>query len=373
MPLSAPPSLELSPTIAHARELAFSEAAAPGEAPALPLRRLAARLRDHNACLVGLMVFGSLAARPAVEAALHDALGAPAWPVLWVDGAGCHGTALAGVQAFALEGGPVEPILLNGRVVATRYMIGNTALCWVGGIVPDDIHATPGIQTTQAFAALEQALNTAGFAFGDLVRTWCYNHELLAWYDEFNRARSALYKQVAFRTGSLPASTGISAANPAGAALTLAGLALRPVKPGHDGAREIGSPLQCPAPAYGSAFSRAVELRLGPARRVLVSGTASIEPGGATVWRNDVRHQIELTMRVVAAILESRELGWHDVTRAIAYFKSPGFVPVFDDWCREHGWTNPPCLRLHCDICRDDLLFEIELDAETADTDHSAS
>lgn len=372
MPLSTPPVMELAPSVANAREYAFSEAAAPGEAPALPLRRLASRLREHHACIIGLLVFGTLSQRSVIEAALHDALGAPAWPVLWVEGASCNGTALAGVQAFALQGGPVEPILVDGRVAATRYTLGNTACCWVGGALPDDVHAAPGVQTMQAFSTLEKALNAAGFAFGDLVRTWCYNHDLLAWYDEFNRARSALYRTIAFRTGASPASTGISATNPADAALVLGGLALRPTGPG-DGVHTIGSPLQCPAPAYGSAFSRAVELRLGSTQRVLVSGTASIEPGGATVWEGNIRRQIELTMRVVAAILESRHLNWSDVTRAIAYFKSPDFVPVFEDWCRTHGWNNPPCLRLHCDICRDDLLFEIELDAETANTDHSAS
>jgi enamine deaminase RidA (YjgF/YER057c/UK114 family) len=311
------------------------------------------------------MVFGSISARPAIMAAMSDALGAPAWPVLWIDGASCHWAPMAGVQAFALSGGHLEPITVNGRVMATRYTIGDAALCWVGGILPNDVTAAPGVQTTQAFDALEQALNAAGFALGDLIRTWCYNHELLKWYGEFNRARSARYRTVAFRTGSLPASTGISVANPAGAALTLAGLAVRPIPSGLSIAREICSPLQCPAPAYGSAFSRAVEIELGATRRLLISGTASIEPGGATVWTGDIHRQVDLTMRVIAAILESRNLHWPDVTRAIAYFKSPDFVPAFDSWCRNNGWVNPPCINLHCDICRDDLLFELELDVES--------
>ncbi|MFA6960848.1 MAG: hypothetical protein WC205_08875 [Opitutaceae bacterium] len=375
MPSAAPsiPSTRATAALADdARELTMTESARPGEKPSMPLRRLADRLRAEHASIIGLMMFGSLKARTAIEAAIDETLGDNAWPVLWVDGASCNGTDLAGVQAFALTGGQVEPITVNAKVVATRYTIGNTSLCWVGGALPIDANAAPGQQTDQAFDALEEALNAAGFALGDLVRTWCYNHDLLTWYDEFNRARSARYRHVAFRTGSLPASTGISAANPDGAALALAGLAARPIEPGCV-AREIGSPLQCPAPAYGSAFSRAVEIDLGTAQHLLVSGTASIEPGGATVWQNDIHRQIELTMRVIGAILESRGLGWADVTRALAYFKSPAFVPVFEAWCVDHRWTNPPCIHLHCDICRDDLLFELELDAETATTDHSAS
>ena len=346
------------------RELMLSETVRPGEEPVLALRRLAIRLREQNASLIGLMIFGNVAARLSIETAMRDVLGAPDWPVLWVEGASCHGAALAGVQAFALVGGRGEPVMLEGRVVATRYTVGDTALCWVGGVVAEDTAATRGLQTEQAFNQLEKALNAAGFVFGDLMRTWCYNHDLLAWYGEFNHVRSARYRKVAFRTGSLPVSTGISATNLAGAAIVLAGLAMRPAR-ADGGAREIGSPLQCPAPAYGSAFSRAMEFELGGKRRVLVSGTASIEPGGATVWTDDINRQIELTMRVVAAILEARGLGWADVTRALAYFKSPAFVPVFETWCREYGWENPPCINLHCDICRDDLLFEIEVDAET--------
>jgi len=348
-----------------ARELTFTESAFPGEQPSQPLNRLAARLRENHAGIIGLMIFGSIAERRLIEAAMQDALGATTWPMLWIEGASCHGAALAGVQAFVLSGGTVEPITVNGRVMASRYTIGDTEFCWVGGVLPDDTHAEPGLQTTQAFDALERTLNAAGFALSDVVRTWCYNHELLKWYDEFNRARSARYRTVAFRTGSLPASTGISAVNPAGAALILAGLAIRPINAAGN-AHEIGSPLQCPAPAYGSAFSRAVEMTLGTTRRVLISGTASIEPGGATVWKNDIHHQVGLTMSVVGAILKSRGLGWRDVTRAIAYFKSPDFVPAFEHWCNEHDWETPPCINLHCDICRDDLLFELELDAETS-------
>ena len=55
-----------------------------------------------------------------------------------------------------------------------------------------------------------------------------------------------------FRTGSLPASTGISARNPAGSALVAGAWALQPLE-AFARAAEIASPLQCPAPNYGSS------------------------------------------------------------------------------------------------------------------------
>lgn len=360
-PRPAPPP---AGRIRSAHELVVTEEARPGDNPLAVMRRVAWALhKAGGAEVIGLMLFGAFSARAEIEAALRATLGETDWPVLWIDGASVHGAPLAGAQAFALRGAAVERVVVDGRVVASRYRLGRAKLCWAGESLPRDPGASPGTQTTQAFRVVEASLGAAGFALGDLVRTWCYNHDLLAWYPEFNHARTALYRTVDFRLGATPASTGISAANRAGAALVLAGLAARPLS-GGPVATPLASPLQCPAPAYGSSFSRAVELDLGNTRRVLVSGTASIEPDGATAWRGEVWNQVDLTMRVIEAILRSRGLDWSDATRGIAYFKSPGYAPAFDLWCERAGWRNPPVVRLHCDICRDDLLFELELDAE---------
>jgi enamine deaminase RidA (YjgF/YER057c/UK114 family) len=130
-------------------------------------------------------------------------------------------------------------------------------------------------------------------------------------------------------------------------------------------ATEILSPLQGPAASYGSAFSRAVEIALPAGRRLLVSGTASIEQSGATMWVDDVGRQIELTMEVVEALLGSRGMGFRDTCRAALYFKRRDFAQAFADWCARHDLASLTGLPIHCDICRDDLLFEIELDAVT--------
>jgi len=353
-----------TPPLSTARESVFSEAAQRNDGPVSVFQRLAFRLRVARATPIGLMIFGSIAARPMIDNAMRNILGEASWPVLWIEGAACHGAPLAGVQAFALREGPVTPVVLGGRVVASCYKVGGMSLCWTGGALPDDPGAARDVQTTQAFRALERALLAAGFELGDLVRTWCYTRDLPAWRDAFNRARSALYSEVHFHTGAPPASTGISASNTAGSALVLAGLAVRPGPDGR-GARVISSPLQCPAPGCGSTFSRAMELQLGGSRRLLISGTASIEPGGATAWKGELNSQIWLTMRVISAILGSRGMNLSDINRSIAYFKSPDSVHAFENWCHDHRVINLPCIQLHCDMSRDDLLFELEADAET--------
>jgi hypothetical protein len=38
-------------------------------------------------------------------------------------------------------------------------------------------------------------------------------------------------------------------------------------------------------------------------------------------------------------------------------------APLLEEYCRAHGIPNLPVIHAHATVCRDDLLFEIELDA----------
>ena len=101
-------------------------------------------------------------------------------------------------------------------------------------------------------------------------------------------------------------------------------------------------------------------------RMVLVSGTASIAPEGETVHLDDTNAQIDLTLRVVNEILRSRGLGFADTTRANAYFKHQADASSFGGFCDDFGIPRARVVISHDDVCRDDLLFEIELDAIAA-------
>jgi enamine deaminase RidA (YjgF/YER057c/UK114 family) len=343
-------------------EFVVTESPKPGEPVVAVFQRLAGKLADRKAEILSLMIYGSLAARSEIDRAMHATLGATQWPVTWIEGASCDAAPLAGVQAFALSGQPITRVRLNHRVVGSVFEDRGARHCLLGGLGPTALTLGAPAQVQQTFGNLEWALDQAGFELGDVVRTWFYNDDILSWYADFNRVRSAHYAGVNWRSGSLPASTGIGARNADGAALTVGAWAMRPMACGAS-AREIGSPLQCPAPAYGSAFSRAMELNSGGWRRLFVSGTASIFPGGKTAWADDPKKQVDLTMEVVAAILQSRGMMFRDVTRGTAYFKDPSFKPHFDAWLDARDLRDLPVVSTHSVVCRDDLLFEIELDA----------
>ena len=355
-------SVENAPTVPA--ESVVTVVPRPGEPVAAVFRRLADELTAGAAVPTAMMLYGTIAAHAEITRAMRDAWGETNWPVTWIEGAGCDSTPLAGIQMFAVRDRPVTRVRLGGRVVASVFEDAGAQHCLVGGVSPVAVTLPPTAQTQQAFSHLETALDMAGFTLADVVRTWFFNDDILGWYADFNRVRSAHYAGVKWRTGSLPASTGIGARNPTGAALVVGARALRPTD-GAVRAVEVGSPLQCPAPAYGSAFARAMELNLAGGRQLLVSGTASIHPDGRTAWVGEAAKQVDLTMEVIGAILQSRGLGFGDVTRATAYYRDAADKRHFDRWLADSGLQAMPVVHTHSVVCRDDLLFEVELDAVT--------
>lgn len=337
--------------------------ALPGENLEALLRRLDAQLREWKVTPVLQLVLGSLDSLKDGEACLRRVFGDEAWPVTWLEGAHTDG-GLAGTQVFALSKREIQRVEMGGKVHAMVFDNGNARHCLLGGLGYGHPSLSRPDQTQHALEELDSLLRTSGFDFGDIARTWFYLQDILAWYNDFNQVRTRFYGKHKFRVGSLPASTGISAQNPWNSALSLTAWAVKPL---NDTAtppvREVISPLQCPAACYGSSFSRAVEMDIPGGHRLLVSGTASIEPGGKTLWTGEIQKQISLTMEVVEAILQSRNMSIQDVSRASLYFKRPEFRTAFAEWAKLHGAKNLPGIPVHCDICREDLLFEIELDA----------
>jgi enamine deaminase RidA (YjgF/YER057c/UK114 family) len=217
-------------------------------------------------------------------------------------------------------------------------------------------------QAMQVFENIEVALSSACMSMPNVARTWLFLEDILAWYGSLNQVRRDFFEQRRLRDHAVPASTGVGVKNPAGVALVAGAWAAEPTN-GPLFVGEVGSPMQCPAPAYGSCFSRAVEIVTPHCRRMFISGTASIAPNGDSVCAGDLDGQIDLTMQVVRAILVSREMDYADVTRATAYLRNPADAPLFRQWCAKLGLKNWPLVIAQAVVCRDELRFEIELDA----------
>jgi enamine deaminase RidA (YjgF/YER057c/UK114 family) len=334
----------------------------PGEGLRQLFQRLSKRLVEREAVVLKLLVFGSVQTHQFADIAMRQVFGAVDWPVTWVQGIACHDHPIAGIQALAVSGSRVQRIVTRGCVVASVFEDDRARHCLLGGIGPGKTGGSPADQTARTFQEMNAALKEAGFAMSNVVRTWFYLDQLLDWYDDFNRVRTAVYSTIDFQLGAPPASTGVSGRNPSGAALVAGAWAIQPFDRSTL-LQPVSSPLQCSALRYGSAFSRAVEWSSAGGNTLLISGTASIAPEGETLCQGDTGKQIHLTMDVVEAILRSRDFELTDITRATAYFKNVADAKLFTRWRIQRGLTKMPVLTVQCDICRDNLLFELEADA----------
>jgi len=345
------------------KEVFITATSIDGESPDITFGKVARVLRENGASVVSQEVFGLPNVDDEGMHTLAEAMGRPVnWPVTWIAEGREAGAALAGTQVWAIQGLPVEPVELEGRIGGTVFRDDYAHYCRLGGLAPVDPSRQRDEQTRDVFEQMAGALHAADMGFSEVLRTWFYNDEILAWYDGFNKVRDTFFHENGIFEGLVPASTGVGGRNASGVALVSGLLAVRANDAGVAVAA-VPSPLQCPALEYGSSFSRAVEIAMPDHRRLLVSGTASITPDGRTSHVGDVKAQVALTMEVVGAILESRDMAWGDVVRGLAYFKHAGDVHTFDAYCRSQGFPALPVVLVNDDICRGDLLFEIELDA----------
>jgi enamine deaminase RidA (YjgF/YER057c/UK114 family) len=289
------------------------------------------------------------------------------WPTTWLHNH-AHGRALPlGTWIWSVVGGEVQTIPDLGRMGGVTVRDANGLWCFLAGIGPGAVTPTPGEQAQATFKALGGGLAKAGFAFTDVARTWFCNDRITAWYGDFNRARWDFFREVGVGGSFLPASTGVGAGNPAAMALQAGLLAVQ----SHNGRvrfAEVTSPEQGPAPAYKSAFSRAVEVCMPGGSWLTVSGTAAIAPDGRSQFPGDPAAQIERTLDVVGALVAARGHGWSDAVRGVAYFRDADTAPLLTASCARRGIPPLPVVRAAMDICRDDLLFELELDTWKAAT-----
>jgi len=324
--------------------------------------RVATEMEKRDAKIAFQYLFGGRQFYPKAVSAIEKL----DWPLTLLHGDACSGSTITGTQFIALSGAELHPVMDGARMVGNWYDTEDARYCLLGDIRADNLSLSREEQTRTVFEKMEALLKQADMEFTDIARTWIYLNDLLEWYDAFNAVRSRFFKERGTFDKMVPASTGIGAGSAAGEAMVSALLA---VKPKHDGVKvfAVPSPLQCPALDYKSSFARAVEIEQPGSRLLTISGTASIEPGGKTVHLGDCEKQIELTMDVVHGILTSRGMNWEDTSRAIAYFKNIDEAHLLEKYCIKHQLPELPVAISHANICRHDLLFEIELDAVKAD------
>lgn len=326
-------------------------------------------------------IFGSLAAnepiRQARAAALKARQIADETPVTCVQGHPLWGEGLAGVSLLAVR--PAEPdgVWLirdvDGRPRGRGWKRHHaTFLCLQGLHGKQDRPDTDNSRAAQAgrlFDLAGELLQTQKTDYRHVTRTWIYLSKILDWYDEFNEVRNAKYDGFGLMPRldqpntnhiRLPASTGIEGDSPGQPAATMDVLAtiLAPESPIQ--IHQMTNVKQRDAFQYGSAFSRGAAIRLPDATWISLSGTAAIDEKGVTLHVGDVRKQIHMTLDNIASLIAQEGAKLTDLCDATIFLKHAKDAEALREVLAERGLEQIAGVCVVADVCRDDLLFEID-------------
>jgi enamine deaminase RidA (YjgF/YER057c/UK114 family) len=335
----------------------------------------------HGARICRERVFTAPGEQPRVERARAaaysrlDALAPPDWLL-----AGASDGGAGGVQVHAVRGPRTWRPLHNGAgILGWAFEQNGPRWAVTGGLTLPQACDGPA-QTRAVFEKAADILAQADMDLTCVARTWIYMDDILAWYPPFNRERNRLFVERGLLarndpTGGadgkniwlVPASTGMGVSPARGGKIALEVFAVKSTAastPAGDGTcieRHAAAGRQRSAFEYGSAFARCATADTPAGKTIFVSGTAAIDEQGRTCFVGDPRGQMRMTIHCLLAVLRDRGCTGRDVVQSIAYCKTPQIAAEFRRvWECEIPW---PWVTVVGDVCRDDLLFEIEVTA----------
>ncbi|MFQ5763294.1 MAG: Rid family hydrolase [Rhodospirillales bacterium] len=115
-----------------------------------------------------------------------------------------------------------------------------------------------------------------------------------------------------------------------------------------------------------SSFSRGMRVELPGARMLFLSGTASIDHEGRTLYPGDFHAQCLRTFHNLTRLLVAEEASWHDIVRTTCYLRDiERDYDTFNDlrtfFMHSIGLDPlPASTGIQARLCRSDLLVEIE-------------
>ncbi len=337
------------------------------------LDRVANAAQKRSAVPVHVRVFGSESFLPLVEEARHRAFSRAGFdgPVTSVDGGPPLESGFSGVLMHCIkqrDGLPAPEIVEHdGAAVGRKWQTPQADFLVLQDIGADfKLGDAPSEQAQRVFERMDRLVSRFGFSFENVVRTWFYLTDILSWYGDFNKVRSAAYRGFGIMPKSepclfLPSSTGIGCRNSKGRAVAADVLLVRP----RNGARpnRILNPSQREAYEYGSAFSRAVEVKDASASLIEISGTAAVDEQGSSVFPNDAAAQVGCTLDKIDVLLGRVGGTVRDIASATVFVKRPAIAKAFAEVCAARGIEHFPAVVVCADVCRDELLFEIDAEA----------
>jgi enamine deaminase RidA (YjgF/YER057c/UK114 family) len=326
-------------------------------------------------------IFGSISVQKNIlkerENVLRDCGVYEELPITYIQGKPFWGEGFSGLQVCAVKlSQPQDKIwtIYEDGVPCGRGMKRNgtiyLSLQNIHGFLENNSNNSRAEQVSRMFDKTDSLLRKYGAVYKDVICTRIYISDILDWYKEFNCVRNKKYTEFGIIPTKpekliteqiyLPASTGIQADNPAGAAAVMNVLAI--VK-GADSQLEIehnNGSKQKSAYRYGSAFSRSAVIREPNNKCILVSGTAAIDEQGISLFSANPHEQMRKTFEIVDALINKEGATLKDICHATVFLKRQEDITIYREIAKEYGLEDLPAVYMVADVCRDELLFEID-------------
>jgi enamine deaminase RidA (YjgF/YER057c/UK114 family) len=293
------------------------------------------------------------------------------------------------VEALFLASPPGEAVTKYFK--SMPYVVINTAWgkeVWGAGLGSGYFHDDIRKASENSFDQAVALLSEEGMALDNIIRQWNYIGNILEirngfqHYQVFNEVRSEYYARHRSVTG-YPAATGIGmkaesviidfcAVQPEGS-VNIKGLSNPNQVNAYEyrqnvlkGVKDSGKSMKQPP-----QFERALIMASGGKAVLYVSGTASII-GQATIGKNDVSEQTLVTLENIKKLTDAErisqvlpESAGHSLKFSLlrVYVKSQDDFAKVRRVCEEH-FPDVPAVFIEADVCRKDLLTEIEAEVQ---------
>ncbi|MET8079252.1 hypothetical protein [Streptomyces sp. NPDC005303] len=315
--------------------------------------------RTYGAHLLRAVVFGELTTAPPA----HD----DRW--IWVRPTTHTGEPGTSIELMALAphapGDTTVARLTSGASVVTHRTLDGSRVRRFVHCLPRPAGTGTYAQVTHGLEVVEAALREAGMTPLDIDRTWFFIADIGSSYSALNKARDEAFDRWGIRR--YPASTGIGAALPPGAEVSMVveASAQETARDTETDPAEgkiltvLSTPLQTAPSEYGPRFVRGNLLRMAGRRTVNVSGISSIDAQGRSITSEDPSVCVDYAMRSLLGVLAAGGTGPQDICSAYVYCRDPAVRAAFSAYLAAQDLDFPHLLT-YVPVCRPELVFEIE-------------
>jgi len=287
-------------------------------------------------------------------------------PVTFVQGDPCIGGFFAGIHITGvlcndINKSFIKTIEYDNKLVGRIFENQLFKEIFLSGISDYKNASSLAEQASLMFYKAKRILKKENADIKNIIRTWLYFPRILDWYGEFNKVRNRCFKEfnlISKKDIYLPASTGIQGKRFDDEECFMDILCLVP-KSEEIKISVMNNNRQNEAFEYGSAFSRGIKVTYNNKSHFYISGTASINTRGKTIYYDDPQGQITETLLNIASLLESENSGLKNIARSAAYCKNREVYEKAKQIVKSFHLEHIPFIYLFADVCREELLFEV--------------